>query len=74
MNATTRTHKDAKGKTWTVSYEPIPIPFRGFDWSATDEDYDGAPDSAGKNRVAYGATAEGCIEEIDLLVAEELCQ
>lgn len=62
---------DTTGKVWTLSCDRPPVPTRAFDWSATDEDYDGAPDSATRHRVAHGATREACIADIERIVAEE---
>jgi len=62
---------DTTGKVWTLSCDRPPVPTRAFDWSATDEDYDGAPDSATRHRVARGATREACIADIERIVAAE---
>lgn len=43
-----------------------PIPIRSFDWCATLDEYDGAPD-AGRQCVGNGATRQ---EAIDALIAD----
>lgn len=49
----------------TTDYWAKPIPLRKFDWSATDDDtYDGAPDSANRNQVGYGATEAEAIADL----------
>ncbi len=75
MNATTQnTYRDALGKVWTLSCDCPPIPTRAYDWSATDQDYDGAPDSAVRGRVAYGPTRDACIKDIERILEEEAGQ
>jgi hypothetical protein len=67
----TRAFTDRRGKVWTLTYDAVPAPCRDMDWSATDEDYDGAPDSYSRGRVARGATAEKCIADILRILDEE---
>ena len=54
-------------KAIRVEFDPPPIPPRQFDWHATFDDYDGAPD-AGFQPIGYGLTAQAAI--IDLLQQE----
>lgn len=42
---------------------PKPIPLTQFDWSATLDDYDGAPD-AGFQPIGHGATEEAAIADL----------
>lgn len=43
-------------------YDPKPIPSRNFDWTATFDNYDGAPDS--HCPVGYGRTEAEAIEDL----------
>lgn len=43
------------GLTIHTDYDMTPIPLRQFDWSCTDDNYDGAPD-AGVQLHGRGAT------------------
>lgn len=45
-------------------YDPPPIPWRSFDWSAVDDDtYDGAPDSRSAV-IGWGRTEEEAIADL----------
>lgn len=57
------------GSLWHVECICPPVPNRGFDWCASHEDYDGAPDS-GDLRVVYGETAETCTAAVERHIAE----
>lgn len=46
-----------------TSYVYPPIPDRRFDWCATFDDYDGAPD-AGFQPVGYGHTEQDAIHDL----------
>ncbi len=48
-------------------YWAKPIPMRGFDWIATFDDYDGAPDSGNSHMVGCGATEEEAILDLKRL-------
>lgn len=49
-----------------------PIPVRGFDWAAIDEDtYDGAPDSNNRHQIGYGRTRNAAIEDLMGILADE---
>lgn len=41
-----------------------PIPDRRFDWVATFDDYDGAPDSANRGHIGYGRTEAEAIADL----------
>ena len=41
-----------------------PIPLRQFDWSATYDDYDGAPDSGNRGEIGYGRTEQEAIDDL----------
>jgi hypothetical protein len=62
---------DRLGKVWSISCDCPPIPTRLYDWSASDEDYDGAPDSENRHRIAYGATRAECLADIERILDEE---
>ena len=62
-------HTASDGSRWYIVCDCPPVPYRHWDWCATHEDYDGAPDAYDK-RVAYGATREKCIEDIEEVVRE----
>jgi hypothetical protein len=47
-----------------------PIPIRDFDWCATLDDYDGAPD-AGPQPIGYGATEEAAIADLKMQLEED---
>lgn len=49
------TIKASDGSVWHVRYDYPPIPSRCEDWSATHDDYDGAPDAC-DNRTVSAAT------------------
>jgi hypothetical protein len=44
-------------------YDPPPIPDRRFDWCATFEDYDGAPD-AGQQAIGFGTTRDEAVKDL----------
>jgi hypothetical protein len=48
-------------------YWAKPIPIRGYDWSATYDDYDGAEDSANRHMVGFGATEIDAIQDLERL-------
>ena len=48
---------------WTIHYDPPPIPFRGFDYIASDPNGDGEPN-------AYGSSVEDCKFDLDRLLAD----
>lgn len=50
------------GKTVYTSFDYPPIPDRRFDWSAIDDNYDGAPD-AGWHCVGHGRTEQEAIAD-----------
>jgi hypothetical protein len=52
-----------------ITYEPLPIPDRWFDWSYVSEHYDGAPDSRDR-RCGVAASLEACKCEIDALLED----
>lgn len=56
-------------RDWEISFDMPPIPFRGFDWTATHEDFDGAPD-ANDGRQVHAATYEDLLVEIDSFIAD----
>ena len=47
---------------WTVSYNPPPIPLRGFDYDFSHVDYDGDNELCG-----VGASVDDCIRQIEEL-------
>lgn len=55
---------------WSISFDYPPIPCRGFDWSATHPDYDGAED-ANDGRIVRGHTREAVIAQIDAWFEEQ---
>lgn len=67
--------------TVTVAGEPVkidtthvypPIPERRFDWSATLDDYDGAPDSSGPcSFIGRGPTEQAAIDDLVVQLEEE---
>jgi len=48
---------------WT-SFDYPPIPVRDMDWSATDDNYDGAEDSGNRHQIGRGATEEAAIADL----------
>jgi hypothetical protein len=47
-----------------TEYDPKPIPYRDFDWTAYDaETYDGAEDSR-SNVIGFGATKEEAVNDL----------
>lgn len=46
-----------------VSFEFPSIPYRNFDWVATFDDYDGAPD-AGFHPVGRGSTRKEAVQDL----------
>ena len=63
------TYHAKDGSVWHVLYECPPIPVRGCDWIAFDQDGDGAPDGGCDSVTA--ATKPEVIAEIERFVAEE---
>jgi hypothetical protein len=51
-------------------HEYPPIPYRGFDWCAHLDSYDGAED-AGHQPVGWGATEKAAIEDLLEQLGEE---
>lgn len=49
--------------SYTITYDPPPIPIRTFDWQFVHDDFDGADDST-DNRCGAAASVEACIAEI----------
>lgn len=47
-----------------TDYSPPPIPTRNCDWSATDDNYDGAEDSSTRAQVGWGVTEEDAIRDL----------
>lgn len=46
-------------------YDPPPIPWRSFDWSAWDDStYDGAEDSGNRHQVGHGRTEAEAIADL----------
>lgn len=52
-----------------TEYWPKPIPFRGADWIATTDDYDGAPD-AGRQFMGFGRTEAEAIAQLTEEITE----
>ena len=52
--------------SWTIEYDPKPIPTRKFDYSFWHDDYDGAPDSF-DNRAGTAASIDEAKLEIDII-------
>jgi hypothetical protein len=55
-----------------VQYVYPPIPMRCYDYAATFDNYDGAPDSSNRNMIGYGATREEAIAELLRLDEEDV--
>lgn len=54
------------GSRWDIENVCPPIPTRAFDWEATHENYDGAPDAwDGKRKFVSAPTREALIERIE---------
>ena len=66
----TDTYTASDGSKWHLSHDFPPIPVRSCDWSATHDDYDGAPD-AGDNRSVMGATRAEACKAVEVLLEEE---
>ncbi len=49
-----------------TEYWAKPVPFRDHDWSAVDDNYDGADDSATRSQVGYGATEHAAIADLKI--------
>lgn len=47
-----------------TSFDYPPIPDRGMDWTATFEDYDGAPDAKDRNLIGRGPTELSAIADL----------
>lgn len=54
-----------------TEYVHPPIPDRRFDWQATFDDYDGAPDA--RRPIGRGSTEREAIADL-LAMAEEMCE
>lgn len=62
---------NATSHTIHTKYDPPPVPFRGSDWTAIFDDYDGAPDS--NYPIGFGATeAEAILDLLDKDDEEEI--
>lgn len=57
------------GSVWRVENSCPPIPVRDYDWCATHDDYDGAPD-AYDDRAVYGKTKEAAVAAVEWWIAE----
>jgi hypothetical protein len=60
---------------WSISFDPPPIPHRGFDWQATHSEYDAWDDGDGwqSNGLAVQAgSRDALIAEIDAVEAERM--
>lgn len=66
----TLTYFAKDGSKWHLSYEHPPVPNRGFDWCASHDDYDGAPDSK-DDRMVFGETEQKCIAAIEEFVEHQ---
>lgn len=54
------------GSRWTIANPAPPIPTRAYDWEATHENHDGAPDAGdAKRRFVNAATREELIRAIE---------
>lgn len=69
MTFTTPTAQSGSHRNWHYWYEHPPVPLRTYDWMATPDDYDGAPDS-GDTRVLYATTSSGIRTKIDAWITE----
>ena len=51
---------------WTIHTSNVlpPIPDRRFDWSATEDNYDGAEDSSNRYQIGYGRTEQEAIDDL----------
>ena len=49
---------------WEISYNPPPIPFRGFDWQFSHKDFDGAEDAC-DDRHGAASSLEAALDWID---------
>ena len=63
-------YRASDASIWHLQAVCPPVPFRGFDWSAVHDEYDGAPD-AHDGRAVYGATRDEAIAEVERYLAEE---
>lgn len=57
-------------RNFRITYDPPPIPTRAFDWHATHDDYDGAPDGT-DNRYFHGPTEDDVKAQVDDWHAEQ---
>ena len=51
-------------RSYTIRFDPPPIPDRNHDWQCSHDDYDGAPDSM-DGRCFSGPTVQDCKDQID---------
>lgn len=58
------------GSVWHLSCDCPPIPSREFDWSATHDDYDGAPD-AHDDRFVNGRDQHAVIVAVEQWIFDE---
>ena len=70
MTTTTNIYIATDGSKWNLSYDCPPIPVRGIDWSATHDDYDGAPD-AYDNRSVTAETRSAVIKAVEEFIEDE---
>ena len=64
-----RARQEQRHGSYTIYYEPPPIPTRAFDWHSVHDDYDGAPD-ANDRRHGPAESPDACRYEIDILEEE----
>ena len=64
-----RSYTASDGSLWHINCDCPPIPVRWYDWSATHDDYDGAPD-AHDDRSVSGATREDVLRAVEVWVEE----
>jgi hypothetical protein len=61
-------------RTWNVDYDPMPIPLRGFEWTATSPDFDADCDEDGffvcAGQQVSAATLKDLMVEIDCAIME----
>jgi len=52
------------GRKINTDYWAKPIPLRDFDWTATFDDYDYAPDETYHHPIGYGRTEQDAINDL----------
>ena len=65
----TDTYTASDGSKWHLDHESPPIPIDHF-WSATHDDYDGAPDGHDDRYLMAGSTRESACEAVEEYVEE----